>query len=150
MLSDGDSAPDFELLDQSGDPIRLSDYRGQRVVLYFYPKADTPGCTKEACSFRDVYDEFEDRGLAVLGVSTDSVEDLAAFAEKYDLPFRLLADPDGTVAEAYDSLGSVGNGKIAARNTFIIDEDGRIAAVYEHVSPEAHAEEILNDAVEGV
>ncbi len=146
MLSEGDSAPDFELLDQSGDPVRLSDYRGQRVVLYFYPKADTPGCTKEACSFRDVYDAFEERGLAVLGVSTDSVEALDAFAEKYGLPFRLLSDPDGTVARAYDSLGS----NVAERNTFIIDEDGTIAAVYEQVSPEAHAEEILNDAaVEG-
>lgn len=146
MLSEGDPAPDFELFDQNGDTVQLSDYRGQRVVLYFYPKADTPGCTKEACSFRDVYDEFEERGLAVLGVSTDSVEVLDAFAEKYGLPFRLLSDPDGNVAQAYGSLGS----NVAERNTFIVDEDGTITNVYEQVSPEAHAEEILNDAaVEG-
>lgn len=142
MLSEGERAPDFELSDQNGEPVRLSDYRGRRVVLYFYPKADTPGCTKEACSFRDVYDDFETQGIGVLGVSTDSVDELEAFAEKYGLPFRLLADPEGEVARAYDSLGP---GKTAARNTYVIDEKGRIEAVYESVSPEAHAEQILRD-----
>lgn len=143
MLSVGDEAPDFELPDQSGEPTRLSDYRGQRVVLYFYPKADTPGCTKEACSFRDVYGEFETQGLVVLGVSTDPVEELQAFAEKYRLPFRLLADTEGKVARAYDSLGS--GQTTAERNTYVVDEEGHIAAVYESVSPEAHADEILRD-----
>ena len=149
MLTDGDRAPDFELSDHRGEPVRLSDYRGQRVVLYFYPKADTPGCTKEACSFRDAYDEFQAQGLTVLGVSTDSVDELAAFAETYDLPFRLLADPDGAVAQAYDSLAS--GALVAQRNTFVIDAEGQIAAVYDGVSPEGHAEEILRDgaATEG-
>lgn len=143
MLTEGDRAPDFELSDHRGEPVQLSDYRGQRVVLYFYPKADTPGCTKEACSFRNAYDEFEEQGIAVLGVSTDSVDDLEAFAEKYDLPFRLLADPDGEVAQVYESLAS--GTPVAQRNTFVIDKEGRIASVYEGVSPEGHAEEILQD-----
>lgn len=143
MLSQGDRAPDFELSDQSGAKTQLSDFRGQRVVLYFYPKADTPGCTKEACSFRDAYDEFEEQGLVVLGISTDSVEELEAFAQKYGLPFRLLADPEGEVARTYDSLAP--GKKTAERNTYVIDEEGKIAAVYKNVSPEAHAEEILSD-----
>lgn len=141
MLTEGDRAPTFELSDHRGETTQLSDYRGQRVVLYFYPKADTSGCTKEACSFRDAHDELEEKGLVVLGVSTDSVEDLEAFAEKYGLPFRLLSDPDGEVARRYDSLSPGRN--VAQRNTFVLDEEGRIAAVYEGVSPEGHAEEIL-------
>lgn len=143
MLTEGNRAPDFELSDHRGEPVRLSDYRGQRVVLYFYPKADTPGCTKEACSFRDAYDELEEQGVAVFGVSTDSVDELEAFAKKYGLPFRLLADPDGEVAEAYESLAS--GTPVAHRNTFVINEEGQIASVYEGVSPEGHAEEILRD-----
>lgn len=143
MLTEGDRAPEFELSDQNGELTQLSDYRGRRVVLYFYPKADTPGCTKEACSFRDGYDELQAHGMVVFGVSTDSVDALKAFAEKYDLPFRLLADPDGDVARSYDSLRSGTN--TAQRNTYVIDEEGRIAGVYENVSPEGHAEEILGD-----
>ena len=146
MLSEGDSAPDFELADHRGDSVRLSDYRGQRVVVYFYPKADTPGCTKQACSFRDTYDRLEDEDFVVFGVSTDSVEEQEAFAEKYDLPFRLLADPDGEVAAQYDSLRSGSN--TAKRNTFLIGEDGTILSVYKSVSPEGHAEEILSDVGE--
>ncbi|MFW5900595.1 MAG: peroxiredoxin, partial [Halodesulfurarchaeum sp.] len=118
-------------------------------VLYFYPKADTPGCTTEACSFRDAYDEFEERGIAVLGVSTDTVADIADFAEEYDLPFRLLSDEDGEVATLYDSFAVKEvrgqEWEIAERNTFVIGPEGEIVAVYEDVSPEAHAEEILDD-----
>lgn len=149
MPSEGDEAPAFELPDQDGEPVPLTDYRGEHVVLYFYPKADTPGCTTEACSFRDVYDEFEERGIAVLGVSTDSVDDLSAFADKHDLPFRLLSDDDGEVARKYDSFAVKEmrgeEWEIAERNTFVIGPDGNITAVYEDVSPEAHAEEILDD-----
>jgi peroxiredoxin Q/BCP len=149
MPSEGDEAPTFELPDQDGEPVTLTDYRGNHVVLYFYPKADTPGCTTEACSFRDVFEEFEERGIAVLGVSTDPVEDIAAFAEKHELPFRLLSDEDGDVARKYDSFAIKEmrgqEYEIAERNTFVIGPDGEIVAVYEDVSPEAHAEEILDD-----
>lgn len=149
MPSEGDEAPEFELPDQDGQPVTLSEYQGEYVVLYFYPKADTPGCTTEATSFRDVYDEFDERGVTVLGVSTDSVEDIAAFADKEDLPFRLLSDEDGEVARKYDSFAVKEmrgeEYEIAERNTFVIGPDGEITAVYEDVSPEGHAEEILDD-----
>lgn len=149
MPSEGDEAPAFELHDQNGERVVLSDYRGEHVVLYFYPKADTPGCTTEACSFRDAYEKFQERGIAVLGVSTDPVEDLSAFADKHDLPFRLLSDEEGEVARKYDSFAVKEirgeEYEIAERNTFIIGPDGEIVAVYEDVSPEAHAEEILDD-----
>ncbi|WP_101298166.1 thioredoxin-dependent thiol peroxidase [Halegenticoccus soli] len=149
MLSVGDDAPDFELPDQRGERVSLSDYRGDTVVVYFYPRADTPGCTTEACSFRDASDEFEERGVAVLGISDDPVSDLAAFAEKYDLPFRLLSDESGEVAAAYDSYGEKNMfGKTfdgVFRNTYVVDPDGKITRVYEGVSPEGHAEQILAD-----
>lgn len=149
MLSIGQPAPDFELPNHDGTPVDLSDFEGQRVVLYFYPRADTSGCTKEACGFRDSWDAFEDHDVAVLGVSNDPVEDLAAFKEKYDLPFTLLSDPDGDVATAYESYGTREirgeQWEIAFRNTYLIDEDGAIERVYENVSPEGHASEILDD-----
>ena len=149
MLDAGDTAPDFELPDQDGQPVSLSAYEGQRIVLYFYPRADTPGCTTEACGFRDEWAAFEDRDVAVLGVSDDPVEDLAAFAAEYDLPFRLLSDEDGSVASAYDSYGEkqmFGNTFDGVfRNTYVIGPDGQIKHVYEGVSPEGHAEEILAD-----
>jgi peroxiredoxin Q/BCP len=149
MLDAGDTVPDFELPDQDGEPVSLSEYEGQRVVLYFYPRADTPGCTTEARGFRDEWDAFEDRNVAVLGVSDDPVEDLAAFAAEYNLPFRLLSDEDGSVASAYDSYGEkqmFGNTFDGVfRNTYVIDADGRIEHVYEGVSPEGHAAEILAD-----
>ncbi|WP_396612199.1 thioredoxin-dependent thiol peroxidase [Haloferax sp. S1W] len=149
MLSVGDTAPDFELLDQHGDPISLSDYRGQHVVVYFYPRADTPGCTKEACGFRDAWDEFGERDVAVLGISDDPVSDLDSFAEKYDLPFSLLSDEDGSVSSEYDSYGEKNMfGKTfdgVFRNTYLVGPDGTIERVYEGVSPEGHAEEILSD-----
>lgn len=147
MLDIGDSAPEFELTAQDSQTVSLSAYRGQRVVLYFYPRADTPGCTSEACGFRDEWETFEERDIAVLGVSDDPVEDLAAFAEEYDLPFRLLSDEDGNVSSQYETYGEkqmFGNTFDGVfRNTYVIGPEGRIEAVYEDVSPERHAEEIL-------
>jgi peroxiredoxin Q/BCP len=149
MLEAGQPAPAFELPDQDGEPVSLSAYRGQRVVLYFYPRADTPGCTAEACSFRDAWGEYEDRDVVVLGVSNDPVDALAEFAEKYDLPFRLMSDEDGAVAERYDSFGEIEQEgeiyDIALRNTFLIGPDGDLEAVYEGVDPEGHADEVLAD-----
>jgi peroxiredoxin Q/BCP len=149
MLDVGEDAPEFELQNQDGDPVALGDFAGQQVVLYFYPRADTPGCTTEAKGFRDHWDEFADRDVAVLGVSDDPVSDLAAFADEYDLPFHLLSDEDGTVASAYDSYGEknmFGNTFDGVfRNTYVIAPDGTIAHVYEGVSPEDHATEILAD-----
>ena len=149
MLSVGDVAPDFELPDQHGDIVSLSEYRGQRVVVYFYPRADTPGCTTEACGFRDSWDEFGERDVAVFGISDDPVSDLNSFADKYDLPFSLLSDEDGSVSSAYDSYGEKNMfGKTfdgVFRNTYLVGPDGTIAQVYEGVSPDGHAEEILAD-----
>lgn len=149
MLDPGDPAPDFELPNQDGQSVSLSDFRGQRVVLYFYPRADTPGCTAEACSFRDRWHEYEDRDVAVLGVSDDPVSDLADFADKYDLPFHLLSDEDGAVSRAYGSHGErTEDGdtfEFVFRNTYVIDESGRIAFAYRGVDPEDHADEILAD-----
>ena len=147
MLEPGDDAPDFELPNQDGEPVRLSDLEG-RLVLYFYPRADTPGCTAEACGFRDNWDAFEERGISVLGVSDDPVADLADFAEKHDLPIQLLSDEDGAVASQYDSYGEknmFGNTFDGVfRNTYVL-RDGEVEAVYEGVDPEGHAEEILAD-----
>lgn len=149
MLEPGDQAPSFSLPDQDSRTVSLDDFDGQYVVLYFYPRADTPGCTKEACEFRDRWDVFTERNVAILGVSNDPVENLGPFVDKYDLPFPLLSDEDGSVATAYDSYGTVEiEGEtydIALRNTYLIGPDGRIEAVYEDVSPENHAEEILAD-----
>lgn len=147
MLTRGELAPDFELRNQDGEPVALSDYSGEHVVLYFYPRADTRGCTIEAKEFRDNWDAFIDAGVTVLGVSNDPVEDIAAFADKYDLPFELLSDEDGAVASAYETYGSIEidgeSQEIALRNTYLIAPDGTIERVYEDVSPEGHAEEIL-------
>ena len=149
MLSVGDTAPEFELPDQNGEQVALSEYDDQRVVVYFYPRADTPGCTTEACGFRDAWDEFGDRNVAVLGISDDPVADLTAFAEEYDLPFRLLSDEDGDVAAAYDSYGEknmFGNTFDGVfRNTYVVGPAGTITHVYEGVSPDGHAAEILAD-----
>ena len=144
MLSPGDDAPTFELRDQHGETVALTE-EGTAVV-YFYPRADTPGCTTEACGFRDAWDAFEERGVPVYGVSDDPVEDLSDFAEKYDLPFTLLSDPDGDVASRYDSYGEKNMfGKTfdgTFRNTFVV-RDGEVVAVFEGVSPEGHADEVL-------
>ncbi|WP_410767038.1 thioredoxin-dependent thiol peroxidase [Haloferax sp. DFSO60] len=148
MLAVGDTAPDFELLDQHGESVSLSDYRGHYVVVYFYPRADTPGCTTEACGFRDSWDEFEERDVPVLGISDDPVSDLDKFAEKYDLPFRLLSDEDGEASAKYHSYGEKNMfGKTfdgVFRNTYIVGPDGTIEHVYEGVSPDGHAGELLD------
>ena len=148
MLDVGDEAPTFGLPNQDGETVSLTDFRGDRVVVYFYPRADTPGCTTEACGFRDAHDEFAAADVHVLGISDDSVSDLAAFADEYDLPFELLSDESGEVASAYDSygekqmFGNVFDGVF--RNTYVVGPDGRIEAVYEGVSPEGHAETVLD------
>ena len=146
-LKEGDKAPDFEVPNASGDTVRLKDLRGKKVVLYFYPKDDTPGCTKEACAFRDSFSKFKRRGIEVLGVSLDSEKSHQKFAQKYDLPFGLLADTHKTVSEAYGTYGEkkfmgrkyMGNNRM----TFLIDEKGRIKKIFEKVKPEEHAEEVL-------
>jgi peroxiredoxin Q/BCP len=147
MLEPGDEAPDLELPNQDGEQVALSEFRGQRVVVYFYPRADTPGCTTQACSFRDRWDDYEDRGVAVLGISDDPVGDLSDFAEKYDLPIQLLSDADGEVGRAYDSFGAREiqgeTFEAAFRNTYVVDEEGRIAHVYQGVDPQGHADEVL-------
>jgi peroxiredoxin Q/BCP len=147
MLHEGESAPAFELPNQDGEPVALSDFDDEYAVVYFYPRADTPGCTTEACSFRDRWDDYEDRNVTVLGISDDPVEDLADFKEKYDLPFDLLSDEDGSVASQYDSYGEknmFGNTFDGVfRNTFVVGPGGDIEAVFEGVDPEEHADEVL-------
>jgi peroxiredoxin Q/BCP len=148
MLDVGTEAPGFELENQHGERVSLDDFDGW-VVVYFYPRADTPGCTTEACGFRDALDEFEARDVSVVGISDDPVSDLASFAAKRDLPFDLLSDESGAVAAAYDSYGEKRMfGKTfdgVFRNTYVVDLSGRIARAYGDVSPENHAEGILLD-----
>jgi peroxiredoxin Q/BCP len=139
-LKPGDAAPDFTLKDQYGKNVALSALHGKRVVLYFYPKADTPGCTKEACSFRDAPKFPPD--VVVLGVSKDTVESQKKFADKYRLAFRLLADADGTVIKAYGVDGLLG---FAKRKTFLLDSKGRIAKVLNDVNASMHAAEVARD-----
>ncbi len=147
MLQPGDRAPDFELPDQNGDPVKLSDLKGQTVVLYFYPRADTPGCTTQACSVRDRGSEYEAAGARVIGVSPDSVEDVKRFADKFDLDFTLLADADHAVAERYGTWvekSMYGKKYMGVqRATFIIDPDGTIAKVFPKVSPKTHDDVVL-------
>jgi peroxiredoxin Q/BCP len=139
----GDLAPDFHLMDQNGETHNLARYRGQWLVLYFYPKDDTPGCTKEACEFRDDHDRLADMGVVLLGVSTDDIESHQAFAEKYHLPFPLLSDAQGEVAKHYGSLWQLGPIRFAKRHSFIIDPEGRIAHIYRDVSPKTHSDEVI-------
>jgi peroxiredoxin Q/BCP len=147
MIKEGDAAPDFEARDAEGNTVKLSDLRGQKVALYFYPKDDTPGCTKQACSLRDGYSELEARGIKVLGVSTDSEKSHQKFAAKYDLPFTLLADTDHAVADAYGVYGEkqfAGKKYMGvSRKTFLIDEQGRIKKVFDKVNVEQHADEVM-------
>ena len=147
MLEVGTKAPDFTLPDKNGNPVSLSDFSGKRVVLYFYPKDNTPGCTRQACAFAQNYQAFRDRGVEVIGVSKDSVASHEKFAAKYELPFILLADPDLTVLQAYDVwkekklYGKVSMGVV--RSTYVIGPDGVIEKVMPKVKPDTNAAEIL-------
>jgi peroxiredoxin Q/BCP len=141
-VTEGADAPAFEMQDQNGQVRRLADYRGRWLVLYFYPKDDTPGCTTEACAFRDGYLQIKAMGAEVLGVSLDDSASHAEFARKYSLPFPLLADLDGEVAQAYGVLWKLGPLKYAKRQTFLIDPQGRIARHYRSVRAEGHAQEV--------
>ena len=147
MLQAGDTAPDFTVRDGEGNQVKLSELRGQNVVLYFYPKDDTPGCTKEACSFRDAHDVYQQEGIKVLGVSLDDEASHQAFAAKYKLPFTLLADTDHSVADAYGVYGEknfAGKSYMGVtRKTFLIDKEGQIKQVFDKVNVEQHADEVL-------
>ena len=146
-LSVGDSAPVFSLPDGNGNIVNLADLQGKRVVLYFYPRDNTPGCTKEACGFRDAYADFQTKDVVVLGVSTDDAQSHAKFTAKFALPFPLLIDEGGQVATAYESYGLkkfMGKEYIGvSRATFVIAPDGTIEQIYKKVKPETHATEIL-------
>ncbi|KPK49944.1 MAG: hypothetical protein AMS22_12915 [Thiotrichales bacterium SG8_50] len=144
-LKINDIAPDFVLTDQNGKQRRLADFRNRWVVLYFYPKNNTPGCTEEACKFRDDYFRLDKLGAEVLGISIDNQESHAEFTKKYSLPFPLLADTDGKVASQYGSYFSFGPMRYARRHTFIIDPDGRIASIYRKVKPAAHSDDVIRD-----
>lgn len=147
MLEAGDKAPDFNAKDQDGNDVKLSDLKGTRVVLYFYPKDDTPGCTKEACSFRDADDVFRSKGIRVLGVSTDSEKSHQKFISKFQLPFDLLADTDKQIVESYgvwaekSMYGKKYMGTL--RKTFLIDGDGKIVKIFDKVNVSEHADEVL-------
>ena len=147
MPKEGTAAPAFKTTDQNGESVSLKDLRGQKVVLYFYPKDDTPGCTKEACSFRDAYSKFKKQKITVLGVSPDKETAHKKFETKYQLPFTLLADTDHSIAEAYGVWGEkkfMGRTYMGVhRTTFLIDEKGKIKKVFEKVKPEDHASEVL-------
>lgn len=147
LLEVGAKAPDFTAINQMGESVSLADFKGKKVVLYFYPKDDTPGCTKEACGFRDDFSKFKKANIEILGVSVDDEKSHKSFAQKYNLPFTLLADTDKNIVQAYGAWGEknmygrkyMGTNRI----TYLIDETGRIAAVFPKVKPEEHAEEIL-------
>lgn len=142
---EGAAAPAFELPDQQGELRRLGDYDGKWLVLYFYPKDDTPGCTTQACEFRDNIFAFRRAGAEIVGISLDDVESHMAFAEKHGLPFTLLADEGGVVAREYGVLRNFGVVTLASRQTFLISPDGRIARHYAKVNVNTHADEVLRD-----
>lgn len=147
MLEVGTKAPDFTLDDKDGNKVSLSDFKGQKVILYFYPRDNTPGCSRQACAFASAYDEFKTLNAAVIGISKDSVASHQRFAEKYDLPFILLSDPERQAIEGYDvwkekkNFGKVSMGVV--RTTYIIDENGIIEKVMKRVKPDTNAAEIL-------
>ena len=147
MLNIGDIAPNFTLNDKNGNAVSLSDFIGKKVVLYFYPKDNTPGCTRQACAFASSYDEFKNKNVEVIGISRDSVSSHVRFAEKFDLPFVLLADPELVAIKAYGVWQEKKNyGKVSmgvARTTYIIDEEGKIEHVMPKVKPDTNAAEIL-------
>jgi peroxiredoxin Q/BCP len=146
-LKEGDIAPEFSVNTNGGGKISLTDFKGKNVILYFYPRDDTPGCTKEACAFRDNFSEFKKRGAIVLGVSPDSVKSHDKFVEKFKLPFTLLADEDKKIVEAYGVWGekSFMGRKYMGTNrvTFLIGPDGRIKKIWSEVRPDEHAQEVL-------
>jgi len=147
MLEIGVKAPEFTLKDKDGNDVRLSDFLGKKVVLYFYPRDNTPGCTRQACAFAGLYQAFREKNVQVIGISKDSVASHVKFAEKYSLPFVLLADPERTAIEAYGvwqekkQYGKVSMGVV--RTTFVIDEEGKIQKIMPKVKPDTNAEEIL-------
>ena len=141
MVEEGKPAPDFELLTDEGEKVRLSSFRGRPVVLYFYPRDDTPGCTKQACGIRDAYDRFRERGAVVLGVSADTQASHVKFKSKYSLPFTLLADPERSVGEAY-GVNREG-ARTFERSTFVIDAAGNVVKAMRRVNPERHADQVL-------
>ena len=147
MVSEGSPAPDFDLASDTGEHVKLSDLRGKPVVLFFYPKDDTPGCTTEACEFRDAYDRFREQGVEILGVSPDTEVSHRKFKSKYELPFTLLADPEHEVAEAYGvwkekrNYGKTYHG--VERSTFIVDADGKVARAMRGIRPAGHAAHVL-------
>ena len=147
MLNEGDIAPDFTTKDQSGNEVKLTDLRGRRVVLYFYPKDDTPGCTKQACSLRDSYDVFTEKGIKVLGVSNDDEASHQKFISKFSLPFDLLADTEKEIVSAYGVYGEknmYGKKYMGInRTTFLIDEEGKIKKIFKKVNVDEHADEVL-------
>ena len=147
ILTEGNKAPEFELKDSQGKTHTLADFAGQTVVIYFYPKDDTPGCTKEACSFRDSYKDFRDAGIEIIGISPDTEKSHQKFQQKYELPFILLSDPDHAVCEKYGVWGLKKNyGREyegVFRTTFIIDPQGVIKRVFKNVKPSDHSQEVL-------
>lgn len=153
MLKEGSKAPDFTAKDQNGNTVKLSKLKGQKVVLYFYPKDDTPGCTKEACSFRDSFSLFTKKGIKVLGVSIDDEKSHQKFIEKYNLPFDLLADTEKKIVEKYGVWGekSMYGKKYMGtlRKTFLIDENGKIVKIFDKVNVSEHADEVLKAFEEG-
>lgn len=144
-LQVGQDAPDFSLLNQDGKTLTLSNLKGQWVVLYFYPKNDTPGCTTEACSFRDNINRLIKQQATIIGISLDSVESHQAFRQKHTLPFDLLSDPDGKVSAQYDSLRDLLVFKMAKRHSFIINPEGKLVKIYQDVDPQTHVHEVLKD-----
>ena len=147
MLKEGSIAPNFAAKDANGETVRLKDLRGEKIVLYFYPRDDTPGCTKEACSFRDTFADFKKSGIKVLGVSVDSEASHKKFIAKYKLPFTLLSDPEHSIADAYEVYGEkkfMGRTYMGVKRiTYLIDEKGKIKKVFEKVKPEEHARDVL-------
>ena len=147
MLEVGMKAPEFTLLDGEGNTVSLSDFRGKKVVLYFYPKDNTPGCTRQACAFANTYAQFEDKNAVVIGISKDSVASHKNFAAKYNLPFYLLSDPDLVAIQAYGVwqekklYGKVSMGVV--RTSFLIDEEGTLVKIFKRVKPDSNAEEML-------
>jgi peroxiredoxin Q/BCP len=147
MITEGSKAPDFSLLDEKGDRFTLDFFKGKKIVLYFYPKDDTPGCTTEACAFRDVYDQILEKGAVVIGVSADAASSHQKFKSKYKLPFHLLSDPDRKCISAYGAWGEktmMGKKYMGIiRSTFVIDENGTVIKTFPEVTPKEHAAQVL-------